>query len=92
MIESRTVAVAECDCCGHVHYGDDDGMFHAGYALAVTAYNDWGPPTSHNVYACRQTHIGKAAKVVLDREAPGGDETPADNGSSTADSPEETHA
>jgi hypothetical protein len=68
MIEDRTVTVAICDACGKIDYSDDQGGFFGGngYTLSLTEHGDW---SQHKVYACRETHIGKAARVVLFRAA-----------------------
>lgn len=66
MIEDRTVTVAICDACGKMDYSDDQGGFlgGAGYAMVLTEQGDM---CQHNVYACKETHIGKAARAVLER-------------------------
>jgi len=64
MIEERSIAVAECDACGHRDFADEDGSFFGGegYGLRIVAHRTGA---SHNVYACRETHIGKAARSAL---------------------------
>lgn len=66
MIENRTVAVAQCDACGHVNYANDNDEFQAGYELTIVDYEN-AAVFQHQAYACRATHIGKAGKAVLDR-------------------------
>lgn len=66
MIEERNVAVAVCDACGHRDYGDEKGDFYGGDGYTLTIDEHKGD-TQHNAYACRETHIGKAARAVLER-------------------------
>lgn len=86
MIESRTVAVAQCDACGHVNYADDNGDFRAGFAFTLVDFEAQRDVhvTAHDVYACRATHIGKASKAVLDRSVP---DPPWDPASPVPDAP-----
>lgn len=69
MIENRLVATATCDACGHVNYGDSNGAINAGYGVTIVDYEHRNDATPHEAYACRQTHIGKASKAVLDQAA-----------------------
>lgn len=64
MIEERSLAVAKCDACGHRDVANDDGSFFGcdGYTLAITQHSN---ETRHHAYACKETHIGKAARAVL---------------------------
>lgn len=84
MIENRTVAVAVCDACGHKDYANDQGEFvdSDGFDIVIHMHST---ATRHKAYACRETHIGKAARAVLDRwrdevnvppSSEGGDLTP----------------
>lgn len=64
MIENRLVATAKCDACGHTNYSDDNGFIHAGYGISIVDYGN-ANAESQEAYACRLTHIGKAAKAML---------------------------
>ena len=76
MIETREVTVAKCDACGHTNYADH-GVFTAGYALIIMDYQDSPDDVhEHRAYACRETHIGKASKAVLERDASAQPEQP----------------
>lgn len=66
MIEKRTVETAVCDACGHINYADENGPFHAGYTLSILEYTKDAGVSGHEAYACKLTHIGKAARTVLD--------------------------
>jgi hypothetical protein len=69
VIENRVVAAATCDACGHVNYGDSNGFIRAGYGVSIVDYEHEDDAESREAYACRETHIGKASRVVLDKAA-----------------------
>lgn len=77
MIEERSIAVAVCDACGHQDYADDlDGFLGGnGYTLTIVEHKDH---SKHKIYSCKQTHIGKSARVVLDRWHSARDTMPPD--------------
>jgi hypothetical protein len=65
VIEERVIATAVCDACGHKDYANELGEFvGAGYILTIDEHDT---DTEHQAYACRETHIGKAARAVLER-------------------------
>jgi hypothetical protein len=65
VIEERRLAVAVCDACGHKDYPNEQGEFlGTGYVLTIDEHET---DTQHEAYACRETHIGKAARAVLER-------------------------
>lgn len=67
-IEKVTVARTVCDACGNIRYANEDGILTSGFSLAVIQHTSDGelPPVSAT--ACKAAHIGKAAKVVIERE------------------------
>ena len=80
VIAERMVDIAECDACGHLEYSDYHGNFvnSKGYTLVVT---DHETMTTHEAVACKDTHIGKAARAVLDKwRAEGADALRVDSG------------
>lgn len=62
MIEKKTVAAGRCDACEHTDYSDDNGGFARGYSVSVIEH---ATGTGHDAFACKETHIGKAARGVL---------------------------
>lgn len=78
MIEKQTVEIALCDAneCGHRTYADKDGNFSAGYELTIVEFDEGGEGNRFEAFACRLSHIGKAAKSVLARShgEPGGED------------------
>lgn len=94
VIEERSIAVAACDACGHKDYANEQGEFLGGdgYSITIIMHRN---NTDHEAYACRETHIGKAARAALDRyrEWYGGDlgtlvpPPPEHNGDATAVTP-----
>lgn len=66
MIEERSIAVAKCDACQHQDYANDQGAFpdSGGYTLTIVEHRT---DTRHDAYACRETHIGKASRAVLEK-------------------------
>lgn len=66
MIEERMVDVAVCDACGHRDYSDFEGNFFDsnGYTLTIVQH---ATDRQQEVVACKETHIGKAARAVLDQ-------------------------
>lgn len=89
MIEERMVDVAVCDACGHRDYSDYDGSFFGsnGYTLTIVHH---GTETNHQAVACKDTHIGKAARAVLDawrNEPQGGWEEKRDAAPLSPDAP-----
>jgi hypothetical protein len=65
VIEERSVFVAVCDACGHKDYAEDDNTFESnGFTLTIESH---ATDTEHNAYACKETHIGKAARAVMDK-------------------------
>ena len=64
MIEERSLAVAVCDACHHQDYSDNGGYFVAGYEIILREHETG---TRHNAFACKETHIGKAARAALNR-------------------------
>lgn len=73
MIEERTVAAATCDACGKRDFSNDDGTFFGGdgFTINIVEHQTW---TTHQAYACKETHLGKASRAVLTRfhEEPNG--------------------
>jgi hypothetical protein len=64
MIEKVTVAVATCDACGKHEYADDvHGEFSDGYSLTIVQH---ASGTGHEAFACKETHISKAARKALE--------------------------
>lgn len=66
MIEERMVDVAVCDACGHKDYSDFEGNFFDsnGYTLTIVHHRT---DRQQEAVACKDTHIGKAARAVLDQ-------------------------
>lgn len=64
MIEEQNIAVAVCDACRRKDYGDEQGLFDDGYTITI---DEHATDTQHEGYACKETHIGKAARNVLNR-------------------------
>jgi hypothetical protein len=64
VIERVSIPVATCDACGHKDLADDDGSFLGGdgYSMTIVEHKTG---VSYEVYACRETQIGKAARAVL---------------------------
>lgn len=69
MISNREVRIAECGACGHRNYVEERAEFTSGYYLIVTDYAAEPKANNghavHDVYACRETHIGKAVRNAL---------------------------
>lgn len=86
MIEERRLAVAVCDACGHKDYPNELGEFLG--TVYVLAIEEHETDTQHEAYACRETHIGKAARAVLDRWRSEGNGPPYDNGGSLLPPPD----
>lgn len=73
MIDKRTVAVGTCDACGREEYANDNGDFIDGYTLVIFEHISL---SKHEAFACKETHISKASRAVLERwrhEPNGGD-------------------
>lgn len=98
MIEERSIAVAVCDACGHQDYANEKGKFWGGNGYAIIL-EEHRTDNTFRAYACRETHIGKAARAALDQwreqdapwETAGGSPMPPDapplpehNGDATA--------
>jgi hypothetical protein len=64
MIETRTVEVATCDACGWQEFTNQMGDFTEGYSLVIDQH---ATDTRHEAFACKETHIGKAARTALER-------------------------
>jgi hypothetical protein len=64
VIGARNVNVAECDACNRSEYSDEHDLVGTGFVMTVV---DCSGGTRHEAYACKETHIGPAARNVLRR-------------------------
>lgn len=83
VIEERNIRAAHCDACGRVNYSED-GIITAGYLVTLA---DLGTNIEREAYACRETHIGKAARAVLAPVPAAAPALPEDGSDSTAATP-----
>ena len=80
------VDVAVCDACYHRDYSDYHGNFFDsnGYTLTIVEHRTG---TQHQAVACKETHIGKAARAALEVWRAEGNRPPRDDSSSTLVAP-----
>lgn len=65
MIDQRTVTAATCDACGTVRYAE--AGYVPGFTVTVSEYDGarYGDGDSVNLFVCRISHIGKAARLAF---------------------------
>lgn len=63
-VSSEQVRVAKCDACKTVRYGRGDEPI-IGFHGTVTEVADWGSDGATGFFACKEAHIGRAARAVL---------------------------
>lgn len=63
MIDNQPVAI--CDACHHVENSDDSGIFRNGYFLVI---HEMSSDRELEAVACKETHIGRAARAILEQD------------------------